>query len=224
MRSPRLASASRPASSRGSSVPAASARQDARSKTAQGETRSRVPAVTHPSSPPGCRAPARVTRGGGTGGPGAAMAGGAGRRASRVPGVPTRLGLLDCVERYFAAAPLPDARIAEVGGLDVPVGSPGWPYPARPRPGGPPVTADDVRAAVALQEESGLPVALEWVCERSPGVAPAVRAAGLVVEELPLLVAADPVELLLRHGVRLYVVGADDPDLPRYERVAAIAF
>jgi len=36
--------------------------------------------------------------------------------------VPTRLGLLDCVERYFAAAPLPDARIAEVGGLDVPVG------------------------------------------------------------------------------------------------------
>src|SRR5215210_7280119 len=223
MRSPRLASASRPASSRGSSVPAASARQDARSKTAQGETRSRVPAVTHPSSPPGCRAPARVTRGGGTGGPGAAMAGGAGRRASRVPGVPTRLGLLDCVERYFAAAPLPDARIAEVGGLDVPVGSPSWPYPARPRAGAQ-VTADDVRSAIELQQESGLPAALEWICERAPGAAPAVRAAGLAVEELPLLVAADPEELLLPQGVRLYVVGADDPDLPRYERVAAIAF
>src|SRR5215213_3931194 len=132
--------------------------------------------------------------------------------------------MLDCVERYFAAAPLPDARITAVGGLDVPVASPAWSYPARPRPGSQPVTADDVRSAVALQEEAGLPVALEWICERSPDVAPAARAAGLTVEELPLLVAADPVELLLPVGVRLYVVGADDPELPRYQRVAATAF
>jgi predicted N-acetyltransferase YhbS len=137
--------------------------------------------------------------------------------------VPTRLGLLDCVERYFAAAPLPDARIEQVGGLDVPVGSAAWSYPARPRPGRPAVTADDVRTAVALQQQAGLPVALEWICERSPDVAAAARAAGLAVEEFPLLVAADPVELLLPHGVRLYVVGADDPDLARYERVTAIA-
>jgi GNAT superfamily N-acetyltransferase len=138
--------------------------------------------------------------------------------------VPTRLGLLDLVERYFAAAPLPDARMTAVGGLDVPLGSLAWPYPARPRPGGPPVTVEDVRSAVALQEEAGLPVSLEWVCERCPDLAPAARAAGLLVEEMPLLVAADPVDLLLPYGVRLYVVGADDPDLPRYERVAAIAF
>ena len=138
--------------------------------------------------------------------------------------MPTRLGLLDCVERYFAAAPLPDARITEVGGLDVPIGPASWPYPARPRPGGVPVTADDVRAAATLQADAGLPVALEWILERGPKVAAAARATGLAVEELPLLVAADPVELLLPHGVRLYVVGADDPDLPRYERVAAIAF
>jgi predicted N-acetyltransferase YhbS len=138
--------------------------------------------------------------------------------------VPTRPGLLDCVERYFAVAPLADARIVPAGGLDVPIGSPAWAYPARPRPGADAVTADDVRAAVALQEEAGLPVSLEWVCERAPGLAPAARAVGLVVEELPLLVAADPVELLLPQGVRLYVVGADDPDLPRYERVTAIAF
>ncbi len=138
--------------------------------------------------------------------------------------MPTRLGMLDYVERYFAAAPLPDARITAVGGLDVPVGTPSWSYPARPRPGGPPVTADDVRAAVALQQESGLPVSLEWVCERSPDMAPAARAAGLVVEELPLLVAVDPVELLLPAGVRLYVVGADDPQLPLYQRLAELAF
>jgi GNAT superfamily N-acetyltransferase len=138
--------------------------------------------------------------------------------------VPTRPGLLECIERYFAAAPLPDARIHRRGALDVPIGDPAWPYPARPRVGDGPVTADDVRAAVALQEESGLPAALEWVPECAPGTAAAARAAGLVVEELPLLVAVDPVELLLPIGVRLYVVGADDPELPRYQLVAATAF
>jgi GNAT superfamily N-acetyltransferase len=144
--------------------------------------------------------------------------------ASRVPGVPTRPGLLDCIERYFAAAALPDARMETVGALDVPLSDPAWPYPARPRTGAGEVTADDVCAAVALQEAAGLPAALEWVPERSPSTTAAARAAGLTVEELPLLVAVDPVELLLPAGVRLYIVGADDPELPRYQRVAATAF
>jgi GNAT superfamily N-acetyltransferase len=137
--------------------------------------------------------------------------------------VPPSPGLLDCVERYFAAAPRPDARIEAAGALDVPVGTAEWPYPARPRVGER-VTADDVRAAVAVQRRAGLPVALEWVCERTPSAAAAAREAGLVVEESPLLVAADPVELLLPYGVRLYLVGADDPQLPRYQRLASIAF
>jgi GNAT superfamily N-acetyltransferase len=138
--------------------------------------------------------------------------------------VPTRPGLLDCIERYFAAAPLPDADIRTVGALDVPVSDPAWPYPARPRPGAEPATVDDVRAAVDLQRQAGLPAALEWVPERAPATAVAARAAGLTVEELPLLVALDPVELMLPAGVRLYVVGADDPELPRYQHVAATAF
>jgi predicted N-acetyltransferase YhbS len=138
--------------------------------------------------------------------------------------VPTRPGLLDCVERYFATAPLPDARIEAVGALDVPVSAPAWPYPARPRVGEGPVTADDVRAAVALQKGAGLPAALEWVPECSPETAAAARAAGMTTEERPLLIAADPVELLLPMGVRLYLVGAEDPELSRYQRVAAVAF
>ncbi|RBY78752.1 GNAT family N-acetyltransferase [Geodermatophilus sp. TF02-6] len=137
--------------------------------------------------------------------------------------MPPSPGLLECIERYFAAAPLPDARTETAGAVDVPVGTPAWPHPARPRPGEA-VTADDVRAAVALQRRAGLPVALEWVDECSPTAAAAVRAAGLAVRESPLLVAADPVDLLLPHGVRLYLVGADDPRLPRYERLASIAF
>ena len=44
------------------------------------------------------------------------------------------------------------------------------------------------------------------------------------MEELPLLVAVDPLELLFPAGVRLYLVGADDPELPHYQRVAATAF
>jgi len=138
--------------------------------------------------------------------------------------VPTRPGLLESIERYFTVAPLPDARIEAAGALDVPIGQPAWPYPARPRSGAGPVTADDVRAALALQEAAGLPGAVEWIPERSPETAAAARAAGLSVEELPLLVAVDPVELLLPAGVRLYVVGADDPQLPRYQWVAATAF
>jgi predicted N-acetyltransferase YhbS len=141
-----------------------------------------------------------------------------------VPGVPTRPGLLECIERYYAAAPLPDARIEVAGALDVPIGDPAWPYPARPRVGAEPVTVDDVRAAIALQEAAGVPAALEWVPECVPEASGAARAAGLTVEELPLLVAVDPLELLFPSGVRLYLVGADDPELPHYQRVAATAF
>src|SRR3954465_11647672 len=185
----------------------------------------RVPAVTRPwcrQGHPSCSSGGHPRGWGGSSG----MPSGRTwiRSASRVSRVPTRPGLLECIERYFAAAPLPDARIEAVGALDVPIGDPAWPYPARPRADGDPVTADDVRATVALQAEAGLPAALEWVPECSPEAAAAARAAGLTVEELPLLVAADPVELLLPAGVRLYLVGADDPELPHYERVAAIAF
>ncbi|MDP5183355.1 GNAT family N-acetyltransferase [Blastococcus sp. BMG 814] len=139
--------------------------------------------------------------------------------------MPSRPGLLECIERYFAVAPQPDARIQVAGALDVPIADPAWPYPARPRRGGERVTADDVRAAIALQRAAGLPAALEWIPECSPEVAVAVRAAGLTVEELPLLVADDdPVDVVLPAGVRLFLVGADDPELPHYQHVAALAF
>ena len=139
--------------------------------------------------------------------------------------MPTRRGLFDCVERYAAAAPLADARPVPAGTLDVPIGSPAWPYPARPRPGAGPVRADDVRAAVALQEDAGLPAAVEWVVERTPSLGAAAREAGLVVSEFPLLVVdEDPVELLLPSGVRLYLVGAEDPALPHYQHLLETAF
>ncbi|WP_164702277.1 GNAT family N-acetyltransferase [Modestobacter sp. KNN46-3] len=134
-------------------------------------------------------------------------------------------GLLDRIERYFALAPLTDARVHSVGALQVPIGPPEWPHPARPRPGFQgEVAVDDVRAAIALQERAGLPASLEWLGDRCRGLATVARAAGLVVDELPLLVADDPVEVLLPSEVRLYLVGADDPRLGLYQRLAALAF
>lgn len=139
--------------------------------------------------------------------------------------MPARPGLLECIERYHAAAPLPDARIEPAGALDVPLGDPSWPYPARPRRGtDSAVTVADVRAALDLQDAAGLPGALEWIPQCTPEVAAAARAAGLEVDVLPLLVADEPVELLFPAGVRLYVVGADDPELPHYQEVSAVAF
>ncbi|MGY1826066.1 GNAT family N-acetyltransferase [Blastococcus sp. SYSU DS0541] len=138
--------------------------------------------------------------------------------------MPTRPGLLECIERYFAAAPQPDARIQTAGALDVPIADPAWPYPARPRHDGGQVTAEDVRAALELQRAVGLPTALEWIPECSPEVGAAVRAAGMAVEELPLLVADEPVDVVLPAGVRLFLVGAEDPELPHYQHVAALGF
>jgi len=63
--------------------------------------------------------------------------------------VPSRPDLLDLLERYFALSPVPDGPVLGVGALDVPVGTPEWPHPARPRPGVGPVPIDDVRAALA---------------------------------------------------------------------------
>lgn len=138
--------------------------------------------------------------------------------------MPSRLRLLESIERYFAAAALADARIERVGALDVPLADPAWPYPARPRRDGDPVTVEDVRAAIAIQQAAGLPAALEWIPECSSEVAAAARAVGMPVEELPLLVADDPVDLVLPAGVRLFLVGADDPELAAYQRVATEAF
>jgi GNAT superfamily N-acetyltransferase len=133
--------------------------------------------------------------------------------------------LLDRIERYFSLAPLADAQVHTVGPLRVPIGSPEWPHPARPEPGQEAaVEVEHVRSAIALQEQAGLPAALEWLGDRCRGLAGVARSAGLRVEELPLLVADEPVEVLLPPEVRLYLVGADDPRLGLYQRLAELAF
>ena len=50
------------------------------------------------------------------------------------------------------------------------------------------VAPEDVAAVVARQRALGVPVALEWVVETTPSLTAAARAAGLEIQELPLLV------------------------------------
>lgn len=136
----------------------------------------------------------------------------------------TRPGLLDRIERYFALSPLPDSPVSRVGALDVPLGPPEWPHPARPHPGGGTVPLVDVEAALAAQADVDLPQALEWFAERNPGLGQVVSQAGLLVEELPLLVAIDTLEVTLPPDVRFFLIGADDPQLATYQRLAQLAF
>ncbi len=112
--------------------------------------------------------------------------------------------LLARLERYYDAVPRAWSRMEEIGPFTLFVARSGWPYYARPRPGGQPAaTVDDVQAVLARQRDLEVPQALEWVDETTPGLLETVRAAGVAVEECPLLVlegrplgAAGPARLL----------------------------
>ena len=96
-----------------------------------------------------------------------------------------------------------------------------WPYYARPSGGE--ITAGDVRAVRRRQWELGAPEAFEWVSELAPTLAPAARAAGLAVTEVPLMVLerapdAPPADARVRR------LQPDDPELAASRAVADLAF
>jgi ribosomal protein S18 acetylase RimI-like enzyme len=106
---------------------------------------------------------------------------------------------------------------------------PGWPFYARPVPGGPPVTAEDVERVRARQRALRVPEAFEWVAGEAPSMADAARAAGLAVKMCPLLVLdGAPVGPPLPAGYSARLVGPADGDLQAAAHsvltVAAAAF
>jgi GNAT superfamily N-acetyltransferase len=134
--------------------------------------------------------------------------------------------LLARLEAYYDLVPRASADPEQIGPFTLFVARGGWPYYARPTLGGPDVfTAGDVVAVRARQRQLGVPESLEWVAETSPGVADAVRAAGLVVHEHPLLVLERP-PLLIPPPPRTHVrfVGPDDPLVPVSRVVAHLGF
>ena len=137
----------------------------------------------------------------------------------------TTTGRLDVLERYYDAAPRPNSDTEELGPLTLFVARSGFPYYARPRLGlTREVSADEVTTVLDRQRELGVPRALEWVHETTPSLLAAARAAGMTVEECPLLLLeGDPAEPPdPAAGVRL--VTADDPALPLVQAAVHVGF
>jgi GNAT superfamily N-acetyltransferase len=124
--------------------------------------------------------------------------------------------LLKTLETYYDAAPRPSADTEEVGPftLFLRTDPQGWPYYARPRLGlSDDVTAEDVAAVLARQEELGQPKSLEWVHETTPSLRDAARAAGLSVHECILMrLPAEGQDLEVPSHAK--VLASDDADLP----------
>lgn len=101
----------------------------------------------------------------------------------------TDSALLDRVDAYLDAVPRHDADAVEVGPFTLFRSHAPYPLYARPRRGaGATVTEADVRELGHRCAELGVPLAVEWVQEVSPEVAPAAAGAGLEVVSYPLLV------------------------------------
>ena len=96
-----------------------------------------------------------------------------------------------------------------------------WPYYARPAGGA--ITEADVRAMRAHQWQLGVPETFEWVVELAPTLGPAARAAGLAVEEVPLMALEEPLDAPAVDAT-LRRLDPDDPGLAASRAVADIAF
>jgi ribosomal protein S18 acetylase RimI-like enzyme len=138
---------------------------------------------------------------------------------------------LDRLETFYDALPRSSARAENVGGLVLFVREgPGWPFYARPRPGGGDISAADITSVRARQRDLGVPEAFEWVHETNPDLLAVARSAGLAVLEAPLMVL-DPAALphptvLSETPVRLLDPAAPSfaADLAASRAVAAVGF
>ena len=99
-----------------------------------------------------------------------------------------------------------------------------WPYYARPRLGATEFTAEDVNAARARMKEASQPEIFEWVGENAPGLADAIRAAGLDVLELPLMQLDRSLWRAPETTVPLRFLTGEEPDLATALAVATVGF
>ncbi|PVC87317.1 GNAT family N-acetyltransferase [Streptomyces sp. CS131] len=144
------------------------------------------------------------------------------------------LSLRARIEQYYATVPLLFADAEAFGPLRLFVrNQPGTPYyggPSHAQPtaeGSGAVTAADISRVRARQRERGVPEAFEWLAEAAPTLRARIEAAGLPVQERPLM-ALDPDRALppppLADGVTIRVLTADDPALPAALALPRLAF
>ena len=137
--------------------------------------------------------------------------------------------LLATIERYYDAAPRERTRVEEVGPFTLFVAESGWPYYGRPRLGldtsASPVSVDDVQRLLERQRELGVPEAIEWVDDNTPGLVDVVRAAGVPVSLCPLLaLVGEPVGSTGSARVLDPRVPADLADLASAQAAVAVGF
>ena len=132
--------------------------------------------------------------------------------------------LLTRLEHYYDEAPRANADTEEHGPFTIFVSRGGWPYYARPRLGlTDDVTPDDVSSVLARLEELGLPRSIEWVHDTTPSLRPAAVAAGVDVEDYPLMVlAGEPVPRESPVDVRR--LAPDGPDLAVVHAAVHVGF
>ena len=135
-----------------------------------------------------------------------------------------RRDLLTRIDAYCDTAPRATARAEEYGSLVLFVAERGWPFYARPsltRSTEP--TVDEIREVLARQSELKLPLAVEWVDGTTPSLAESARAAGMTVQECPLLALGSLVEPRPADG-RLRLMGAEDDDLVTVQAAIGVGF
>ena len=132
--------------------------------------------------------------------------------------------LLARIDTYYDTAPRATAQAEVPGSLVLFVAEQGWPFYARPnlaRSTEP--TAEEIKKVLARQLELGMPRALEWIQETAPSLATVARAAGMTVQECPMLVLESLVEPPAPDGaVRL--MNAEDDDLALVDAAIRVAF
>lgn len=141
--------------------------------------------------------------------------------------VGTDADLLGRIEAYYDTAPRSAADVEEHGALTLFVSRIPWRFYGRPRLGlTQDIGADDVAALRARQRELGVGEAFEWVHETTPSLAGAAEAAGLEVQQVPLLAldAAAWTPAPTPDGVTLRALTADDPALEGAQAVVELAF
>lgn len=131
---------------------------------------------------------------------------------------------LALVDGYCDAVPRGDARVEEHGPLRLFVPQRvGHPWYARPAAADVAVSEADVHRVCGRQRALGLPEALAWVGGRPAGLERVVRAAGLAVQEYPLLVVtAHELRDVAPVDADVRLLGAGD-DLARVEAVVRVA-
>ncbi|MEU7894065.1 GNAT family N-acetyltransferase [Nonomuraea sp. NPDC049152] len=135
-------------------------------------------------------------------------------------------GLIALVDRYFDAAPRPDADAVEAGAFTLFVSRTPWGYYARPSLNGDrPIESTDLDLVAAACQKHGVDLSLEWVHETRPELRKLAEAYGLSCESHTLMVAtAEQVRAQVIPGVTFRVAGPDDDALLVGRAVAEVSF